>query len=25
VKHTEMINMPAIGTMVYLGLRVDVQ
>ena len=25
VKHTEMINMPAIGTMVYLGLKVDVQ
>ncbi|MFL5382551.1 MAG: TonB-dependent receptor domain-containing protein [Longimicrobiaceae bacterium] len=25
VKHTEMVNMPAIGTMVYLGLRVDVQ
>ncbi|MFL5542785.1 MAG: TonB-dependent receptor domain-containing protein [Longimicrobiaceae bacterium] len=25
VKHTEMVNMPSIGTMVYLGLRVDVQ
>lgn len=25
VKHTEMVNMPAIGTMVYLGLRVDVK
>ena len=25
VKHTEMVNMPAIGTMIYLGLRVDVQ
>jgi hypothetical protein len=25
VKHTEMINMPSIGTMVFLGLRVDVQ
>jgi hypothetical protein len=23
VKHTEMINMPAIGTMVFLGVRVD--
>jgi outer membrane receptor for ferrienterochelin and colicins len=25
VKHTEMVNMPAIGTMVYLGVRVDVR
>lgn len=25
VKHTEMVNMPAIGTMVFLGLRVDVK
>jgi iron complex outermembrane receptor protein len=25
VKHTEMVNMPAIGTMIYLGLRVYVQ
>jgi iron complex outermembrane receptor protein len=23
VKHTEMVNMPAIGTMVFLGVRVD--
>jgi iron complex outermembrane receptor protein len=23
VKHTEMINMPAIGTMIFLGVRVD--
>ncbi|MBV9109060.1 MAG: TonB-dependent receptor, partial [Gemmatimonadetes bacterium] len=23
VKHTEMVNMPAIGTMVFLGVRFD--
>jgi len=25
VKHTEMVNMPAIGTMVFLGVRMDVR